>query len=642
MPVMADEPIVMSPGGLSGTTLIDATVTVTPHWTTTYGWTIAKSVDVDSFTLYPGDQGISTYTVTLTKDAGTTKAWVDGQICVTNGGAVDTQGLAITAEVLYNAKDGNGYQHVTDATVDVSGNPVLSTGPYNSVTGYYDGERGCYNYKVDIPSPVAEGDYKVTAHITITNHSGHLGVPFGPDPSATTTFLSTPTLVDNCVNVADTFGSPWTNICVSGSLPTYTKTFTDSVAYCDKDNLNTATFTTVDTGTTGSASASVHVTCLTAAGFSKTADTDWDKLYTWKISKLADKTEMTLASGESQDVKYTVSVDKLSVTPQNFIVSGTITMTNNFADRDITINTLTDEVPSGETVTIDGFVADTVLGHGETKSWTYSATLTAKTGGTNTATAGITYETFTFSAGEPESLGDQSFSIDATHDYAFSATPTNLIDECVTVTDSYGGTLGTACIGNTLPKDFTYIRTIAASEFTTCGDKKVDNTATFTTIDTSATGSAKWTVTVHIPCGGCTLTPGYWMTHSINGPAAHPDATWNKLPPLPSAGPNTQYYSSGQNYLKVLQTAPTSGNVYYILSFQYIAAKLNILAGASTTPAINAAMVRSNTFFTTYTPTTAGALKANSAARAQAIADATLLTAYNQGIATGGPGHCSE
>jgi hypothetical protein len=51
--------------------------------------------------------------------------------------------------------------------VDVSAKPVLGAG-----------EQHCYPY--EIPLPPTPGEYRNTAFVTITNHSGHLGVAFGP------------------------------------------------------------------------------------------------------------------------------------------------------------------------------------------------------------------------------------------------------------------------------------------------------------------------------------------------------------------------------------------------------------------------------------------------------------------------------
>ena len=80
--------------GQSGTTLT-ASKTAVGHWTRTFHWTIDKSVAPETWTLFRGDSGTSQYTIVVTKDDGTVEAYIDGQICVTNGGAVATQNLTI-------------------------------------------------------------------------------------------------------------------------------------------------------------------------------------------------------------------------------------------------------------------------------------------------------------------------------------------------------------------------------------------------------------------------------------------------------------------------------------------------------------------------------------------------------------------
>jgi len=77
------------------------------------------------------------------------------------------------------------------------------------------------------------------------------------------------------------------------------------------------------------------------------------------------------------------------------------------------------------------------------------------------------------------------------------------------VSDTIGGSLGTACVGGANPKTFTYSNTVNVPQF---GCKSYDNTATFTTDDTGATGSAGQTVTVCGPAQTGALTIGFWKT----------------------------------------------------------------------------------------------------------------------------------
>lgn len=126
---------------------------------------------------------------------------------------------------------------------------------------------------------------------------------------------------------------------------------------------------------------------------------------------------------------------------------------------------------------------------------------------------------------------------------------------------------------------------------------------------------------------GCTLTPGYWKTHSRYGPARY-DATWASL------GENTIFFLSGKTYYQVMWT--DSVDKYYILARSYIAATLNVEAGASTTEDVDEALSFAQAFFASHAPGAA----LPSALRAQVIGMAGILDNYNNGLL--GPGHCPE
>ena len=148
-----------------------------------------------------------------------------------------------------------------------------------------------------------------------------------------------------------------------------------------------------------------------------------------------------------------------------------------------------------------------------------------------------------------------------------------------------------------------------------------------------------WTVVfvnVNAPSTGCTLTLGYWKTHNDSfGGGAPTDPTWALLPG--GLAENTIFFLSGQTWFEVFWTAP-AGNAYYQLAQQYMAAKLNILAGATAPANVLAAITDAETLFGTYTPAQIGALSGNNALRKQFITDAGVLGSYNEG--TIGPGHC--
>jgi hypothetical protein len=141
--------------------------------------------------------------------------------------------------------------------------------------------------------------------------------------------------------------------------------------------------------------------------------------------------------------------------------------------------------------------------------------------------------------------------------------------------------------------------------------------------------------TCSVPCGddGCTLTPGYWKTHSNYGPAPY-DPTWAMI------GEDTPFFLSGISYYEALWTEPKGGNAYFILAHAYIAAELNLLNGASIPADVEAALDNATSLLNLYTPEFIGELKGKDALRKAFVRMAKILDDYNNGIS--GPGHCVD
>ena len=330
-----------------------------------------------------------------------------------------------------------------------------------------------------------------------------------------------------------------------------------------------------------------------------TATTSIDRVCTWTIVKQGP-THLTLAVGESFDVPYEVTVTK-SCTDTNR-VQGTISGSGN---------------PDSVAVTIGGTTGTancTYDSGADTFSCTYEVDPPTTADGVVNALA--TY-TGGFTADNAPGTA-----------YSFAGAPVNVSEDSVDVFDSYAGTLALH-LDHTAT--FHYTRTIS---FGTCGQYSIENTARV--VDGTELGRFTHTLVVDVPCHGtgCTLTQGYWKTHSKYGPASKPDATWNLLPG--GLGPDTTFFLSGKTWYQVFWTPPAGGNVYYQLAHQYEAARLNILNGASSTAAVNAAISWSTTFFSTYTPSSSLSGSVKSAAQSAA----GTLGSYNEGAI--GPGHCSE
>lgn len=358
----------------------------------------------------------------------------------------------------------------------------------------------------------------------------------------------------------------------------------------------------------------------------KTADTRFDRIYDWDITKVATGgvTELTLLPGDVWVQEYTVNLTK-TFTDSNHEVYGTITITNtNSGDLPIRIDSVTDLVPPLATVV--GPPLPYFLPSGQSVQYTYSVENPTGESGVNVATVLATYGSATdqFQASDPWSFED-----------AF----VNSLNTCVDVSDSLFGDLGQIC-ANSTQTSFTYTLEIS---YPNCGEYEFTNVASFTSLNPDGSqgtdsGSSSWTIDVHVPCvDGCTRTQGYWKTHSEMGPAPYDD-TWSQIVPQ---GANTPFFHSGKTYYQVLHTAP-AGNAYYILAHQFIAAQLNLLNGATIPDDVQAAYDQAYDLFNnpTNTPAYIGSLKGNNTLRALFISLANTLEQYNSGVL--GPGHCSE
>ncbi len=346
------------------------------------------------------------------------------------------------------------------------------------------------------------------------------------------------------------------------------------------------------------------------------------RTFTWTIDKVCEPGELWLSLGETGTVHYTVALAATSV-DGGFHVRGLITLTNPGASP-VTITGVSAVVAPSIPATVDCSVSFPYdLPAGETLACTYAADLPC----TMTRNVNVTVVT---SQGDCTGQG--------VSDFAYA--DLEEVDECVDVLDSLAGDLGTVW-ADEAPKTLAY--DLPVGPFTEAGDVFIENAAAFLTNDTSATGSDECAVCAHV-CeeeAGCTRTPGYWKTHSERGPASYDD-TWAELP----EGAATDFFLSGKSYYQVLWT-PKRGNVYYILAFQYIAAELNMLSGASAPDDVLAAFDEATELFDTYTPAQLAKQhgKGKKAKRDQNLREhflclAEVLRAYNSGEL--GPGHCPD
>lgn len=561
--------------------------TAATSFTRTYEWDIEKTVTPATWNLFSGDSGTSDYEVAVTKTGYTDSDWaVSGTIKIENPAPV---AATITS--------------VSDSISDF-GAVTVDCGvsfPYELASG---GQLWC-TYSTELPN----GTDRVNTATVAT--SGAVG---GGSDTADVTFGDPTTEVNATVNVTDSvegdLGSTST-----GTTFEYSRTFA-----CDDDEGENPNTATIDE-TEQSDDATVTVNCYELS-VTKDADTELTRTWDWTIDKSADQSDLLLSDGQLFTVNYEVEVDASSA-DSGWAVSGSISVANP-APIDATINGVGDVISGAINASVDcGVTFPYILVAGGTLNCTYSADLPDGADRTNTATATL----------QNTPSGTTDFT--GTAAVSFADADVTEIDECIDVTDTNVGVLGTVCAADA-PRTFNYSLDFGAHADADvqllCGDNEHTNIASFVTNDTGSTGSDNWVVSATIACDfGCTLTQGYWKTHSEFGPAPYDD-TWMQL----SNGASTLFFSSGQTWYQVFWTSP-AGNAYYNLAHQYMAAYLSILNGASSTAAVDAAIAGAEALFAAQG---AGDTTLTRAERTLALGYASTLDQFNNGLI--GPGHCSE
>ncbi len=343
----------------------------------------------------------------------------------------------------------------------------------------------------------------------------------------------------------------------------------------------------------------------------KTARMSYTTTYQWNVSKLSDVSALTLAAGESYAANFIVEVGLAGSSDGAFQASGQI-FVHNPAPVDATITGVTDEIAGASTTVDCGVQFPFTLAAGADLICTWTSELAAAADITDVATV------TTDPAGSVLGGSASATALVADADVT-------VVDRCADVFDSVRGQLGRACeLG--VPMSFFYSQSIGP--FESCGSHDFTNTASTVGIDTGATSSSSVTIPVTVPCVGCTLSAGYWKTHSMYGPSPYDD-TWALV------GENTAFFLSGNTWYAQFHQPP-AGNAYWQLSHAYATARLNELDGAST-DSIQAAMATALALLQTHTPAD---VKASSSLRAQFVSAASTLDDYNLGLT--GPGPCSE
>ena len=594
--------------------------------TRTHNWTIDKSVDPATWDLFNGESGTSEYTVVVNSTGSTDSAWaVSGNITVSNVGNPIAATINSVSDVVSVGING---------TVDCG----AAVFPYTIPAG---GTLAC-TYTASLPDATGRTNTATaTQQLYDYDEDGvaTAGGTDGEDGTAAVSFAApTVTVVNNEIDITDTHpdsNGPWE--CDIDSDPC---TFTYEVIFeCGDDagdHDNTAEIT--QTGQTDDATVTVNCYDISV---SKDATPTFTRTYLWTIDKTSPCTVLELAIGEVyDDCDYTVTVDLAdpAYADSAWAVTGNITVSNVGNPIPAEITGLTDVIFDGINATVDctGDASFSAFPHtiaaGGTLACTYSSNLADGTTRLNTATA--TQQLYDYDKDlNPTDAGTDDE--EGTANIVFGD-PTTVIDESVTVTDDHpllvSGALGN-CTADTAPCVFNYSITFGPYSVGQCGEIVVPNTATFTTDDSGTTGTDGHTVTITVDCpsgDGCTLTQGYWKTHSSYGPAGPADPTWELLPD----GPDTDFFGTGETWYDVFWTAPR-GNFSYNLAHQYMAAYLNTLTGADVPADVQAALDAAEAWFE------ANGLDRPSNPEKQTLTGPHgILGSYNEGDI--GPGHCDQ
>jgi hypothetical protein len=271
----------------------------------------------------------------------------------------------------------------------------------------------------------------------------------------------------------------------------------------------------------------------------KDATPQFKRKFTWAIDKSVDKT-LVRQIGGTATFNYTVKANPASSTDKDWKVTGTIDVfnPNNFAvpGVNITDQIFYDDDNDPNTDRVVDVTCDVTNGADQT----ISAHDTIHRGYTCTYTSApkATDETNIVTATWPTTgdLVDTSGSSSFEKDFSWPSSPTELVDECINVTDAVdggsAGALGQVCVnedGNVLAPtnlgtgvtatrkpnsgppftsvEFTYSQTFAVPQFDCITH---NNTAKFTTTDTGAYGTDSESVQVCGPAQTGALTIGFW------------------------------------------------------------------------------------------------------------------------------------
>lgn len=662
---------------------------MTGEWEREWTWELEKTVSPNVLDLFVGDSHQVKYTITTSADAAVTYR-LSGTIVVTDSTTPSqVQSFAAFADVLtlYDAADN------IVATLNTTGGSALDQKFAAAHSGCDQlSISGTQIFSCSFALELTEADIANLADVrraaneAVVEFNFPSGVLSASD-TAEYTFNASPDIeLDEQLNVVDPDLPALDHV---ANAPAGSEVSANATYTCDEGDrrqTNTATGTANDSGDEVSDSAHVDIYCRQVS-IEKTADAKFDRTYRWEADKFVlisaakfaeldaeyantceliasgpnageykcEKSLVTLGNSQPLGVEYLVEVEPLIDFDDNYRITGEIRISwpqaqHGGAGPDLVL-------PPSDTITFLGGATVNpsvncdapVLDAGiftRTCSYEYQSDTVPALSGQNAATVTRNVKCYD-DQGVASNCGTQAIG-PATAGFTFALDGTT--NACVEVVDYFNDDL----VGDVIDANVCAAESFVVSLYSVSAND-VDDYAVrdeenclwtvpnivilFSKDSDDEWPSSQADLDVSVPSlcqTGCTLTPGYWKTHSAYGPAPY-DATWALI------GEDTPFFLSGQTWYQALWTTPRGGNAYYILAHAYIAATLNTL-NLSNPAVLSGDQLTAYNFatsvFSTYTPAQIGALKGNNALRSQIIAAAGVLDAWNNGIT--GPGHCDE
>ena len=346
-----------------------------------------------------------------------------------------------------------------------------------------------------------------------TNGSDGLNIPAGAAVTWSYTVTNSGNVTLTHVTVTDNQVAASAINCGGGSnvIPslapgaTLTCTATGTAVAGTYTNTGTATGTTPSSGSVQASDDSSYYG-VQDLSVTKTANPTLTRTYDWSVAKTADPALIEQLTGGTANADFVVAATQAGHTDSEWLVTGTITVTNPNSDEAIAA-TVSDALNNGGTCLVNGSAFDPVAVAASSSATvnyvcTYASAPTSANG-TNTATA--TWDRSAASTPHRSAAGQATF----TFGTGTTGNPT-MADQCILVTDAFDGgaatTLGSDCVGvDPVTETFAYTQPVTVPMTLTPPRVLSGTTVTPTAVSFVIPSAGAWTLALTPATNGHTL-----------------------------------------------------------------------------------------------------------------------------------------